>query len=216
MYHNTIIITLAYNDPKSINFNYSFVIYKNEQSIEDGSIDNINRDHAYKVNYYTLMNKFSEIGFNTKYLEFENVNLHDDVFCSYNYQPDIDRFFLAYKKSIRNINFDIGFQYGVIIDGRFYLSHMNDFSSVYFLNMDKLSRGISIISGCDDIINGKKYKQTQKTYQLVDKKGNIINKLQELININPNTYSDTKREFFDSYNVKVYMRKYKLSRLLDV
>jgi hypothetical protein len=199
MYHDVIHINFKYWG-NELNFEYSFLISKTIQ------------DKFAPIAYGELLQKFEEIGFKLKYLKFYDIYDNDTiVYCTYNYQPNFNIFFSAYKKLIQNKNFNISFEYGIIIGGKFYPNNMNYFAGAHFINADNswgrakhlLEIGIDI----ETIIKNKKHLKINEFYQLVDKEGNIIHK--ELTSAENNF----EQHFFENYDVKVAMRKYKLNRL---
>ena len=200
MYHDVIHINFRYNqNNRDIAFDYSFLISKNIQV------------KFSPIAYGELLQKFEEIGFNLKYLKFYDIYDNDTiVYCTYNYQINFNIFFSAYKKLMQNKNFNISFEYGIIIGGKFYPNNMNYFASIHFISENKWGRAKSLLDlGADteSIIQGKKHYKVGEFYQLVDKEGNIIHK--ELASVENNF----EQHFFENYDVKVAMRKYKLNRL---
>jgi hypothetical protein len=199
MYHDTIHINFKYNQINDIAFDYSFLISKH------------NQDKFSPIVYGELLQKFEEIGFNLKYLKFYDIYDNDTmVYCTYNYQPNFNVFFSAYRKLMQNKNFNISFEYGIIIGGKFYPNNMNYFASIHFISENKWGRAKSLLdlgTDTESIIQGKKHYKVGEFYQLVDKEGNIIHK--ELASVE----NDFEQHFFENYNVKVAMRKYKLNRL---
>lgn len=188
MYHDTIKINFN-NYSDSIAFDYNFLISKSE------------KEKFSPVKYADLLSKFEDIGFNTKYLRFNDVDEDDNVFCTYNYQPNYQIFFSAYKKILENKDFHITFEYGVIINGKFYPNNMNFFAGIWF------SKNALLGDNTDIIIKGKLHKKSMELYQIVDKDGNVI--ASEIADEKNNF----EQHFFEKYDVKVALRKYKLSRL---
>ena len=197
MYHDTIHINFKYWG--DLNFDYSFLISKH------------NQDKFAPISYGELLQKFEDIGFNLKYLKFYDIYDKDTtVYCTYNYQTNFNIFFSAYKKLMQNKNFNVSFEYGIIIGGKFYPNNMNYFASIHFIAENKRGRAKSLIDlGADIeiIIQDKKHYKIAEFYQLVDKEGTIIHK--ELTSVEKNF----EQHFFENYDVKVAMRKYKLNRL---
>jgi len=195
MYHDTIHINFKYqpfwND---IPFDYSFLISK------------IKQDKFAPITYSELLNKFKEIGFDLKYLKFYDIN--DDstiVYCTYNYQPNFQVFFSAYKKLIQNKNFNISFEYGIIINGKFYPNNMSYFAGIWFVPIEKKLDDLN--HPFEEIIIEKTFLKKLELYQIVDKEGYVIH-----VEV-ANPGNNFKQHFFENYDVKVAMRKYKLSRL---
>lgn len=199
MYHDTIHINFNNYQKSSINssinFDYNFMISK----IKYG-------DKFSSIKYGDLLQKFIDIGFDTKYLKFYDIQ--DDntiVYCTYNYQPNFEIFFLAYNKLLKNQKFYLTFEYGNIIcfsgetSGTFYRNNMNYFAGISFTPTD-LPLGVIIIDGMTHI-------KTRETYQIIDKDRNLI------AIENTDSSKDFEQHFFERYDVKVYLRKYKLSRL---
>lgn len=190
MYHDTIHINFKYRG--DISFDYNFLISKNLQ------------DKFAPIKYGELLQKFEEIEFDIKYLKFNDI--YDDetiVYCTYNYQPNFNIFFLAYKKLIKNKNFDICFEYGVILNGIFYPNNMNFFSGILFIDKQKKLGDFCF----EEVIKGKSHQKTHELYQLIDKDGKIIHRE------NASFENNFEQHFFENYDVKVAMRKYKLNRL---
>lgn len=191
MYHDTIKINFKSNSSSyGISFDYNFLISK------------IPQNKFSSINYGELLYKFNEIGFNLKYLKFNDLDESDTVYCTYNYQPNFNIFFVAYKKVIENTKFSITFEYGVIINDKFYNNNMNFFSGVWFTD-----NNIRLGDFNETIINGKTHTRTMEIYQIVDKDGNPI--ATETTDLNKNF----EQHFFERYDVKVALRKYKLGRL---
>jgi len=189
MYHDTIHINFRYNqNDRDIAFDYNFMISKNSQ------------DKFSPIKYGELLQKFDEIGFNLKYLKFYDIYDNDTiVYCTYNYQPNFNIFFPAYRKLMQNKNFNIAFEYGVIIGGKFYPNNMNTYAGVWF--------SVANDGYKEDVIRGKSHYKATENYQLIDKDGKIIH-------TETTSYvNDFEQHFFENYDVKVAMRKYKLNRL---
>lgn len=192
MYHNTIHICFKNCiSPKDILFEYNFFISKEL------------KDKFSPINYGELLQKFNEIGFNLKYLKFYNLDEKETVYCTYNWQPNFNIFFSAYKKILQNKDFNIFFEYGVIINGKFYPNNMNYFAGIWFFDEKYVKLG-----GFNEIIiKGKRHQKTFELYQIVDKNGKLI------ATEGTNSDKDFEQHFFEKYEVKVALRKYKLSRL---
>lgn len=208
MYHDTIHINFQYQKWQDINFDYSFLISK------------IKQNKFSPITYGELLQKFEEIGFNLKYLKFYDIDdLSTIVYCTYNYQPNFEIFFSAYKKLIQNKNFSITFEYGIIINGLFYPNNMNYFAGIWFVPAKRKSfpeYGLGPAATkkkkmedlhFEEIIKEKIYLKSMELYQIVDKQGKIIHV--ELAK----SENDFEQHFFENYDVKVAMRKYKLNRL---
>jgi len=190
MYHDTININFRNSNWKDISFDYSFLISKNQ------------KDKFSPINYGDLLGKFSNIGFNLKYIKFNDIDEGETVYCTYNYQPNFNIFFKAYTKLLQYKKFDISFEYGVIINGKFHPNNMNTFAGVWFKNTNS-----NLGSYNEEIIRGQKHKRKQEFYQIVDKDGNLI-----AVEI-AEEENNFEQHFFERYDVKVALRKYKLSRL---
>ena len=204
MYHDTIHIKFKYYKLGDVDFDYSFLISKNNQSKFSA------------INYGILLEKFNEIGFNLKYLKFNDLELSEDIYCTYNYQSNFEIFFLAYKKFIHTKNFSLNIEYGNIVNGVFIRNNMTTFASVYFAggNVSDIKNGIGNIkyqdnANCVDLIKDKIFYRAVERYQIIDKDGNTIE--------SESTDSDSNFEqhFFEKYEVKVALRKYKLSKLMQ-
>jgi hypothetical protein len=197
MYHDVIHINFknSYN-PGSVDFDYNFLISKNS------------KEKFSPIKYSELLQKFDDFGFELKYLKFYDINDDAIVFCTYNYQPNFEIFFSAYKKVINDKLFLITFEYGNVINGKFYPNNMNFFAGVFFIPVsplyeqtgkDKLYKEV--------IIKGKIHYKKNELYQIVDKNGDVI--YCELTGVK----KDFEQHFFEQYEVKVALRKYKLNRL---
>ena len=196
MYHDTIKINFknTYIQSKfDIEYNYNFLISKNP------------KDKFSPINYEELLNKFDQIGFDLKYIKFYDISEDDMVYCTYNYLPNFELFFTAYKKILHPKYFDVSFEYGVIIDGVFKANNMNYFAGIYFC-----SGLLPEFDYYETIIKGKYHQKIKVFYQIVDSKGKTI--ASEVTDIS----KDFEQHFFDMYEVKVALRKYKLSRLKNL
>jgi hypothetical protein len=195
MYHDTIHIKFRYNKVDDIEFDYSFLISKTSQ-IQFSSI-----------NYGILLGKFDEIGFNLKYLKFNDLDLTEDVYCTYNFQSNFNVFFSAYKKLIHKKDFSIKYEYGNMINGIFYQNNMTTFSSVTFVsNVSKIK---DLLFKEIDIIRDKTFFKTVEAYQIIDKDGMSI--AFEVTDAD----SNFEQKFFDKYEVVVALRKYKLNKIMQ-
>lgn len=198
MYHDTIHIRFKYDNWKDVSFSYSFFISKNLSS------------NTEPIKYGDLLQEYKELGFNIKYLKFNDIGENSIVYCSYNHQPNINVFFLAYRKLIRNKDFDINFEYGNIINNIFIPNNMNFFAGIYFLSANKpnvFKSSLTHIDYLENVIEGKKHLKIEERYQLIDIDGNIIHK--EITNAE----LEFEQHFFEKYEVKIALRKYKLGRL---
>ena len=193
MYHDTIHINFKNYLFSDISFDYSFLISKSL------------KDKFSPINYGELLSKFNEIGFNIKYLKFNDIEEDETVYCTYNYQPNFNIFFSAYKKLLQNKPFNTNFEYGVIIDGKFIPNNMNSFARVNFI--DTSIDGIFKHSEISDVIKNKRYAKILEFYQIVDKDGYVI------ANETTDIEKDFEQHFFERYEVKLALRKYKLGRL---
>ena len=191
MYHNTIHICFKNSDNKDISFQYNFYICKELE------------DKFAPINYGELLQKFNEIGFELKYLKFYDLTDEDTVYCTYNWQPNFNIFFSAYKKILQNKDFNIIFEYGNIISGNFYQNNMNYFSGVWFFEEKRVKLG----NFGETIIKGKRHQKTIEVYRIVGKNGNLI--AEETTTAD----KDFEQHFFEKYEVKVALRKYKLDIL---
>ena len=197
MYHDTIHIKFRYNKSDDIDFDYSFFISKT------------NQNKFSSVNYGILLEKFNNLGFNLVYLKFNDLELSSDVYCTYNYQSNYDIFFSAYKRIIHKKRFSFSYEYGNIINGVFIQNNMTTFSSVSFIDFD-YARIIKVNFSYNlDIIKDKIFYKTREKYQIIDKDGNSI--ADEITDAD----SDFEQHFFERYDVKVALRKYKLNRLMQ-
>ena len=194
MYHDTINIKFRYYKVDDVDFDYSFLISKTNQS------------KFSSINYGMLLEKFNDIGFNLKYLKFNDLDLSEDIYCTYNYQSNFDIFFLAYKKFIHKKNFNFHIEYGNIINGVFIQNNMTTFSSVAFV--DNVNSKIQLFKEID-IIKDKTFFKTIERYQIIDKDGNSI--ASDITDAD----SNFEQHFFERYEVKVALRKYKLSKLMQ-
>lgn len=192
MYHDTIHIHFkSLWDSREVDFEYSFFISKD---IKTGFTP---------ISYSILSQQFDEIGFDLKYLKFYDIDDDAIVYCSYNYQPKFEIFFSAYRKLIQYRHFHITFEYGNIIFGKFYPNNMNYFAGVSFIS-NPIDR-TNLYQ--EEIIKGKTHFKSKELYQLVDKNGEIV-----AIDI-ADPHNDFEQHFFERHEVKVALRKYKLSRL---
>lgn len=194
MYHDTIHINFKNYNWSDISFDYSFLISKNP-----------NLSFA-PINYGELLSKFNDIGFNLKYLKFNDIEEDEIVYCTYNYQPNFNIFFSAYKKLLQNKNFNINFEYGVIINGIFIPNNMNTFSRIAFIDTS-IGNNIFKDREIENVIKGKKYVKILEFYQIVNKDGYVI------ANETTDVEKDFEQHFFERYDVRLAQRKYKLSRL---
>ena len=208
MYHNVIHIKFKYYKVGDIEFDYSFLISKT------------NQNQFSSINYGVLLNKFHEIGFNLKYIKFNDLDLNEDVYCTYNFQPNFNVFFLAYKKLIHKKDFYIIFEYGNIVNGIFIRNNMTTFCSITFVpeplkeDFGPKSSSTSILYKPllfkeIDIIKDKTFYKTVEKYQIIDKDGGII------ASETTNFESDFEQAFFEKYEVKVPLRKYKLNKIMQ-
>ena len=190
MYHDTVHIKF-----KSTNygllFEYSFLISKNLY------------DKFSPIKYGELLKKFEEIGFNLKYLKFYDIDDDDTiVYCTYNYQPNFNVFFIAYNKLLKTKKFNIDFEYGVMLNGKFVPNNMNHFASIHFIDSDFIPGAFF-----EEVIAGRFHKKVSEFYQVINKEGEII--AAETTNADTNF----EQHFFEKYEVKVALRKYKLNRI---
>jgi len=200
MYHDTIHIKFRYNKSDDVDFDYSFLISKT------------NQDKFSLINYGILLEKFNEIGFNLKYLKFNDLELSSNIYCTYNYQSNFNIFFTAYKKFIHKKSFNFSYEYGNIVNGVFIQNNMTTFSSVSYI--DIYNAKFEIFVGDSklpdiDIIKDKTFFKTIERYQIIDKNGvSIANEITD-------ADSNFEQHFFERYDVKVALRKYKLNRLMQ-
>jgi hypothetical protein len=193
MYHDTIKINITnthlFDD---VSFNYDFLISKRKSN------------NFSPITYNDLLNKFKDIGFNTEYVKFNDIEGTEIVYCSYNYQPNFLIFFKAYKKILKDKSFNLNIESGNIINGKFYRNNMNYQCGLYFKDYI-YSQNYTF--KFYDIIKDKIFVKVSEFYQIVDKNGNIISvdKVTEKNNFESN--------FFERYEVKLAQRKYKLNRL---
>ena len=194
MYHDTISINFKSTIENKLSFDYTFLISKNI------------KDKFSPIIYGELLQKFSEIGFNIKYLKFNDIEEDKTVYCTYNYQPNFNIFFSAYNKILKYHKFNIKFEYGNIYNGNFYPNNMNFFAVVYFVEQPTL-----FILGdySEVVINERKHLRFREIYQIRNKDGHLI--AEEYTDVD----KDFEQHFFERYEVKVALRKYKLSRLKE-
>ena len=195
MYHDTIHINFtSLLNNKGVTFNYSFLISKNKENMFS------------PIKYNSLLEMFKNIGFDLKYIKFYDIDYDTIVYCTYNYQPNFEIFFKAYTKTLSDKCFGITFEYGNIISGKFYPNNINFFSGISFYPV------INHFIGDDSetIIKYHYHKKILENYQIVDKTGNTIAS-EMATDIN-----NFKQNFFDKYEVKVYIRKYKLKKLNSI
>jgi hypothetical protein len=198
MYHDTIHIRFKYYNHKDINFDYSFFISKYENN------SNYKTNNLFSpIKYGELLHKFYSIGFNLKYLRFNDISEDDTVYCSYNYQPNFNKFFLLYSKLIEQKNFEISLEYGNIIHGNFIPNNMNFFAGVHFIPHKKEVQ----TEFSESVVGGKLHKKYTELYQIIDKNGLVI------ANEVTSGILNFEQHFFEKHEVKVALRKYKLSRL---
>lgn len=193
MYHDIIYINFYFNqNDRDVAFDYSFMISKYPQ------------DKFSSIAYGELLNKFKQIGFNIKYISFKDID--DDntlVYCTYNWQPNFLNFFLAYKKFMQMKDFEISFGYGVIIDGNYIPNSMDGCALIRFNTLK--DNGWK-----EEVIKGKNHYKYLEFYQLVNDDGVIVH------SESTNPYINFEQHFFENYDVKVAMRKYKLKRLKNL
>jgi hypothetical protein len=196
MYHDTIHINFKSSyQPKEIDFDYSFLISKKS------------KDKFSPIKYNELLKKFTDLEFDLKYLKFYDIDEDAIVFCTYNYQPNFEIFFTAYNRIIRQRFFDITFEYGNIINGKFFPNNMNFFAGIHFVERTDEYGKPSAALYMKEVINGRYHIKKNELYQIVDKNGNLI--YCEVATAN----NDFEQHFFEQYDVKVALRKYKLERL---
>lgn len=187
MYHDTIHINFS-SFGSDLNFNYSFLISKD------------NNDKFSPIRYGDILDKFENIGFNTKYIKFNDLDLDDIVYCTYNYQPKFEIFFKAYDKLLMYKKFNIKFEYGNIINNIFHINNMNYCASIYFSNNEKeLYR--------EDVLKSRIYVKKYETFCIIDKKGDRVSE------VTVTSDDNFEQDFFQRHEVKVALRKYKLGRL---
>lgn len=195
MYHDTIHINFKsiYNST-DFDFDYSFLISKNEENMFG------------PIKYSSLLQMFNDIGFDLKYIKFYDIEDDITVYCTYNYQPKFEVFFKAYPKILAVKNFGLTFEYGNIIDGKFYPNNINFFAGVAFVPV------INTIIGDDSetITKYHRHKKISELYQIVDKIGNTI----AIEFVSDST--DFKQDFFNKQEVRQYLREHKLKKLNDI
>lgn len=190
MYHNTIHIIFTSVPESGIDFTYNFLISK----------DAWLRNHQ-PIEYQKLLDKFHNCGINPNYINFPDVaDKNKKVFCEYNGTPLFEIFFKAYERVLKIHGFNITFEYGSMIKGKFYPNNMNFYSSISF-ERD--------MYGGEDVITGVNYKKRIENYQIVDKCGKIIDSM-SYVNFNNFESEQLGDDFFKSHKVSVYLRKYKL------
>ena len=202
MYHDTIHIIFRSLPQNSTEFSYNFLISK------DAWLPN----HK-AIEYQELLDRLDDYGFNPDFINFPDVkDKTQDVFCEYNGTPNFLIFFKAFEKILKPQGFNITFEYGSMINGKFYPNNMNFYSSISFVQNHY---------GEKDIISGVSYVKSGESYQIVNSKGDIVDRMGSSYGgyskYNSNK-EDTKlkEDFFKSYRVSVYLRKYKLEQLRDL
>lgn len=197
MYHDTIhIIFKSKTGGHNIHFEYDFLISKSPYSNHSTN----------SISYQEILNKFKKIGFNIDFLNFPDIkDMNQMVHCKYNYlvkSGDYNVFFKAYEKILKRQGFDIIFEYGTMINGKFFPNNMNFYSSISFI-----CASINDSRCFSHVIKGFNFYKTYEKYQIVDKTGKILH------NEFTNYTIDFKHNFFKNQKVKVYLRKYKLREL---
>lgn len=197
MYHDTIHINFKSrnNIDTIITFDYSFMISKEP------------KDKFSPIKYIELLHKFENIGFDIKYIKFNDIDNEEIVYCTYNYQSNFEIFFNVYKKMLDNIHFNLTFEYGNIIGGKFILNNMNTLSGVWFVDTHNISYDATRNDYNEKVIKNKVFKRTAEYYQIIDKFGECVS------NYTWKCTNETKEDFFQRFNVKVALRKFKLERL---
>lgn len=195
MYHDTIHINFKSINTARIFFDYSFMISKNI------------KDKFSPIKYIELLHKFENIGFDIKYIKFNDIKEDDIIYCSYNYQSNFDIFFIVYKKVLENVHFNLTFEYGNIVSGKFILNNMNSISGVLFVDTHSNLYEKTKYEYNEEVIKNKIFKRIYEYYQVIDKCGKDIS------NYTWKCTNDSKDDFFQRFNVKVALRKFKLDRL---
>lgn len=204
MYHDTIHIIFESLPMNNIEFKYNFLISKNSWLPNHKAIE-----------YQELLNKLHNYGFNSDYINFPDVkDKTQNIFCEYNGTPNFLIFFKAFEKVLKPQGFNITFEYGSMIGGKFYPNNMNFYSSISFMESHY---------GDYDVIYGVSYCKYAEHYQIVDSEGNIVDSIGSTslggysISIcNNKENPKLKDEFFKRQRVSVYLRKYKLEQLRDL
>jgi len=190
MYHNTINIKFNSTPENSVNFSYNFLISKTAWL----------PNHK-PIVYKELLDKMKNYGFNIDFINFPDMKDHtQNVFCEYNGVPNFNIFFKAYERVLKPQGFNITFEYGSTINGKFYPNNMNFYSSIVF---------VRDAYGDKDVIDGINYTKRFEVYQIVNENGNVVYNMGGT-NLNDYKSEELKEEFFKSYKVSVYLRKYKL------
>lgn len=193
MYHDTINIIFTSTAESNINFRYNFLISKNAWL----------PNHK-PIVYQYLLGKMESYGFNVNFINFPDIkDKYQNVFCEYNGTPNFTIFFKAFEKLLKPQGFNISFEYGSIINSKFYPNNMNFYSSIIFIKDSY---------GDKDVIDGVNYKKRFESYQIVNSEGQIVYNIGGA-NLNDSESEDLKEEFFKSHKVSVYLRKYKLREL---
>jgi len=202
MYHDTIHIIFTSVPQSDIDFKYNFLISKNDWLLNHKPIV-----------YQELLDKLYSYGFNPDYINFPDIkDKNQNVFCEYNGAPNFIIFFKAFEKILKPQGFNITFEYGSMIDGKFYPNNMNFYSSISF---------VQSYYGEKDIIDGISYCKSDECYQIVNSDGEIVDSMSSTYGgyskYNNNKEDEKlKDEFFKRHRVSVYLRKYKLEQLLDL
>lgn len=195
MYHDTIHINFKslYNS-KDVDFDYSFLISRNEENLFN------------PIKYSTLLNMFKNIGFDVKYIKFYDINDEDTVYCTYNYQPKFEIFFKAYNKTLSDRNFGLTFEYGNIINGKFYPNNINFFAGIAFYPVKNPIIG----DDTEVIIKNHYHKKLSEFYQIVQKNGATV------ANDFVSDVNEFKTDFFEKQNVRQFLREHKLKKLNSI
>jgi len=193
MYHDTIHIIFTSLPKSDIDFKYNFLISKNDWLLNHKPIV-----------YQELLDKMENFGFNVDFFNFPDIkDKTQNVFCEYNGTPNFQLFFKAFERILKPQGFNITFEYGSMIDGKFYPNNMNFYASIGF---------IKDAYGDKDVIDGVNYKKRFECYQIVDSCGEVVDSIFGA-NLNDSESKELKEEFFKNYKVSVYLRKYKLREL---
>jgi len=218
MFHDTIHIIFnrsASNNVNYVNFNYDFIISKSESWLNVWkNCNNFPREN-HIVTYKSILERFKQIGFNIDYLLFPDIkDNNQEVYCAYNYlasKSGFEVFFKAYEKILKKQGFNITFEYGTMINGKFYPNNMNFYSSISFVRNN---------FGDNDVIYGVSYCKSFEKYQIVNSEGCVVSNMNSsYIGFSRNNNKENKElkeDFFKSQKISVYLRKYKLDQLKEL
>ena len=155
------------------------------------------------------MNDFNKIGFNTKYISFNDIlDGSITLWCEWNYERNYQKFFELWNRLMAK-SFNITFIYGNVIKGMFVENCMVHSSLVQFKPVFKKESPYVIEESAifrNTIIEGKVFWKSLERYRITDKDGNLICGMT----------TEIPDEFFQHEDVKVYLRQYKLKKLRNL